>query len=197
MHTTSAELGQQLERQRQSLRLLARLQLDPRLRAKLDPSDLVQQTLLNAWKAIDQFRGGTTAELAAWLRRILANNLAQELRKFSRPGRNLDLEQTLGAGVERSSLCLEKLLCDQGPAPDRAAERGEQILALAAALDQLPADQGSALEMRYFDDLSVVEIGKIMNRSAKSVAGLLFRGVQKLRALLTAGAGGNNDDPSF
>ncbi len=57
-----------VERFRSYLLLLARAELSPRLAVKLDPSDVVQQTLLQAWRNIGQFRGGTDDELAAWLR---------------------------------------------------------------------------------------------------------------------------------
>jgi DNA-directed RNA polymerase specialized sigma24 family protein len=65
-----------LESFREYLRLLARMNMDPRLQARIDPSDLAQQTLLKAHERQDQFRGKTDAERAAWLRTILANQVA-------------------------------------------------------------------------------------------------------------------------
>src|SRR5918999_6459314 len=62
-------LGALLERYRPYLALLARLQIDRRLRGKADPADLVQETFLEAHRGFPRFRGETEAELAAWLRR--------------------------------------------------------------------------------------------------------------------------------
>ena len=97
-----------LERYADYLRLLARLQIDPRLRSKLDPSDMVQQTLLVAYEKLSQFRGQSHAELAAWLRTILARTLAQATRRFVR--HRAERAGSLETAIEQSSARLESWL---------------------------------------------------------------------------------------
>ncbi len=175
-----------LEEYRDYLRFLARLQIDPRLQAKLDPSDVVQETLLNAHEKRATFRGTTEAEMAAWLRAILANNLAQTLRRFGRQRRDADLEVSLSAGVEQSSARLEQWLAADQSSPSQQAERNEQLMALARALEQLPKDQRTALEQRHLLGRSVAEICREMGRSEAAVAGLLRRGLKSLRGSLSS-----------
>lgn len=166
---------------RDYLLLLARWQLDPRLRGKLDPSDVVQQTLVKAYQNRGQFRGRSTGEEAGWLRRILTNTLIDAVRKFQRElDREYDLEQAIG----ESSARLEAWLAAEQSSPSEIAQRHEQLLALARALARLPEDQRTAVELHHLRDASVAEIAVQMGRTEASVAGLLRRGLHNLRGLL-------------
>jgi RNA polymerase sigma-70 factor (ECF subfamily) len=185
MMTEAAEgKGGPLERYRDYLRLLARLHLDPRVQGKLDPSDVVQETLLKAHQALGQFRWQGEGEMAAWLRTILANTLADTVRRYGTAARDVHLERSLQAGLEESSSRLESWLAAEEPSPSEQFQRQEQLLRLAAALVQLPDDQRQAIELRHLKSASLEEIAQQMGRSKGAAAKLLFRGVQTLRALL-------------
>jgi RNA polymerase sigma-70 factor (ECF subfamily) len=161
------------------------LQVPGRLQGKLDPSDLVQQTLLQAYQALEQFRGQTTAEFAAWLRQILARTLANAVRDFSRARRDVALERSLEAAIEDSSHKLENWLASSQATPGELAERNEQTLSLATALTQLADDQREALLLRHYEALSLQEISDRLGRSKPAVASLLRRGLQHLRTLVS------------
>jgi RNA polymerase sigma-70 factor (ECF subfamily) len=170
-----------VEDYRDYLHLLARLQLDPRLAGKVDPSDVVQQTLVKAHQNRAQFRGQTAAEQAGWLRRILANTLIDTARKF---GREVDLEQALEPQVHASSARLEAWLAADQSSPSEAALRQERLLHVARALGQLPEDQRLAIELHHLRDQPVADIATALGRTEASIAGLLRRGLKRLRELL-------------
>jgi RNA polymerase sigma-70 factor (ECF subfamily) len=178
------EADRSLEPFRAYLRLLARLQLAPQLRGKLDPSDVVQQTLLQAHQAINQFRGQSAAELAGWLRQILVRNLAQALREFGRAKRDLSRVESLQGAVDASSARLEAWLAAEQSSPSQRAQQNEQALLLAQALEQLPDAQRDALVMQHWQGLSLAEIGEQLDRSPEAVAGLSKRGLKQLRHLM-------------
>jgi RNA polymerase sigma-70 factor (ECF subfamily) len=175
-----------LERCREYLRLLARLQLDPRLHGKLDASDVVQQTLLSAHENRGQFRGRTEAEFIGWLRQILANHLAGAIRRFGAGMRDVKRERSLDAGLEESAARLDVWLAADHSSPSQQAMRHEMHLRLADALGRLPDDQRLAIELHHLNGRSVAEAAAEMGRTKMAVVGLLFRGLKKLRRLMEA-----------
>jgi RNA polymerase sigma-70 factor (ECF subfamily) len=173
------------ERYRPLLRLQARqLQLTPRFERRFDSSDLVQETLLRAHRARGQFRGQGEAELLAWLHEILLHVAADEVRKATAQKRDVALEQSLEALAVDSSARWEKYLADRAPSPAARAERHEELLRLAEAVERLPNDQRDAVILRDVMGLPLVEVAARMRRGERSVAGLLHRGHESLRQMV-------------
>jgi RNA polymerase sigma-70 factor (ECF subfamily) len=178
MGDDAEELVRRLETFRNYLLLLARARLDDRLRSKLDPADLVQQTLTRALERREQFRGASDEQRAAWLRTLLAHTLVDALRKHVRPdGSELSLE----AAIEQSSARLEAFLAADQTSPSCRAEKQERLVRLADALAALPEDQRRAIELKHLQGLPLTDVARQMNRTGPSVAGLLQRGMRALR----------------
>jgi RNA polymerase sigma-70 factor (ECF subfamily) len=175
--------GDDLERYRAYLQLLARLRLDSRLRTKLDPSDVVQQTLLEAHQARASFTGDGSG-LAAWLRQILARNLANALRDYRRARRDVAREQPLDAALDDSCARAEASLAAEQSSPSADAQRQEDAVRLAAALERLPEEQREAVALRHLEGRPLADISRHLGKSPSAVAGLLHRGLKRLRELL-------------
>jgi RNA polymerase sigma-70 factor (ECF subfamily) len=171
-----------LESYREYLRLLARMNIDPRIRGRIDSSDLVQQTLLKAHEKRDQFRGKTDAEQAAWLRAILANQIADALRRLGRQGgtRQRSLEEAL----EQSSARLDAWLAAERSSPSQRFIRQERLIEMAGWIASLPEDQRNAVELRHLQGLSVPAAACRMGKSPGAVASLLYRAMKQLRKLM-------------
>jgi len=172
------------ERFRAYLLVLAQKQLGGGLRAKLSASDLVQQTLFDAHRRRDQFRGSGPAQMAAWLRRVLACNLADALRGLGREKRDAARERSLEAALDESSARLEAWLAAEQPSPSEQAVRNECLLRLADGLAALPEAQREAIVLHYWQGQSLAVVAAELGRTPAAVAGLLQRGLKTLRTLL-------------
>jgi RNA polymerase sigma-70 factor (ECF subfamily) len=178
-----------LERFRAYLSLLARMQLDASLQGKVDLSGVVQQTLLEAHQAMDQLQQWDEPRQLAWLRRALANNLTDEVRKLGTVARDVGRERSLEAELEQSSVRLETWLASEESSPPQRAMRNEQLLHLAEALERLPDDQRKAVEMHHLQGRPLSEVAEVLGRKKGAVATLLFRGMTRLRKELGADQG--------
>jgi RNA polymerase sigma-70 factor (ECF subfamily) len=181
--------GRILKQFREYLALLARLHLNQQLQGKIDLSGVLQQTLLDAHQAGDKLQQMTKAQQTAWLRRALANNLADEIRKLTTGKRNVAQERSLQDALEQSSACIQGWLAAEQSSPSDAVLREERALHLADALARLPDNQRRAVELRHLKGLSVAAVAEELDCTKPAVIGLLNRGVKKLRELLRDEAG--------
>lgn len=180
-------LDRLLESYRNYLRLVARAGIDPALRAKADPSDLVQEALLKAHQHFDQFRGQTEPELASWLRQILARNLADLARRYRATGtRGVTREHSLEDLFQPSSRALGALMAPDGHSPSESAQRRELGVVLADALAELSADYLEVIVLRTLEDRGWDEVARAMGRSPDAVRVLWARALKKLRPLIEA-----------
>jgi RNA polymerase sigma-70 factor (ECF subfamily) len=186
MNHEPAPRNRSLEQFRSYLLLLARMQLDPGPGHRIDPSDVVQQTLLEAHAKAAQFHGDDSA-LAAWLRQALVNNLRDARRALRRDKRDVRREQPLAEAVEQSSVRLEGMLAAAQSSPSEQAARSEDLLRLAEALTHLPEGQREAIVLHHLQGCSLSDTARRLARTDAAVAGLLHRGLKKLRELMTSG----------
>jgi len=181
--------GRLLEQYRGYLLMLSHRYLSQRLRRRIDPSDLVQLTFLEASNDLSSFRGKTPAEFSGWLRGILRNNVATAVtRHVTTQKRSLarEVDGNPSARDDSGGGAWIQQLPGSTTSPSGVAIRGEATFALLSALHQLPETQAEAIRLRYMESLPLAEIVERMGKSDTAVAGLLKRGLQKLRTLLDA-----------
>jgi DNA-directed RNA polymerase specialized sigma24 family protein len=122
----NGDLGRHLDGFREYLHLLARLQLRANLAGKIDLSGVVQQTLLEAYQAGEGFPPGD-AQQVVWLRRALANNLTEEIRRLKSRGKKRVAEESLERALEASSARVEAWLAREESTPGCQAVHHEQL----------------------------------------------------------------------
>ncbi|MDX1929555.1 MAG: sigma-70 family RNA polymerase sigma factor [Pirellulaceae bacterium] len=173
-----------LERYRGYLKLLAQMQLSPKLQVKEDASDIVQQVMLTACTDLCQFNGQTERELKAWLTKIALNVIAGRGRHYSRQRRDIAREEPLAMSLEQSSAVLHRSLIGNEPSPSEGAIASEEVERLTDALMQLSEAERTAIVLKHLHGLTLEEIAERLGCSSNSVGGLLNKGLHKLRSYL-------------
>lgn len=176
--------GRLLEHYRHYLRIMARALIGGALKARLDESDLVQETYVKAHRDFDAFAGSTEAELVAWLRQILVRNLANEAKRHRAGVRDYRREGSLEAMLDRSSVAVQGALAAPGASPSAAAGRREQAVLLADALGRLPDDYREVFILRNLEHVPVDQIAARMGRSTNAIHKLWARAMLALREQL-------------
>jgi RNA polymerase sigma-70 factor (ECF subfamily) len=184
--------GRLFETFRRHLLVVAHRELPHTLRGKVGPSDVVQDTAVDAQRNFPGFRGSTSEECFAWLRSILRNNVVDAIRRY-------ETSQKRAAGREISLASDDgrrqgaKLELPHG-LPDGSAMRREDAFALATIMTRLSEDHQSVLRLRYWEGLSFPEIGTRLCRSPDAVRKLWYRAVERLQAEMNADAARGNAD---
>lgn len=180
------EFGKRIDNFRSYLNLMARMQMDRRLQSKMDASDLVQQTMLQAHRAQNNYEGSSDKQLAGWLRQILARNVYHATRDFQRDKRDIRNERSIENAMDNSAARVEAWLKSDQTSPDAKAAKNEQVLMLAGSLDALDEAKRTAVELHYLQGWKLVEIAEHMERSVSGVAGLVHRGLKELKQIMAS-----------
>ncbi|HEY2412729.1 MAG TPA: sigma-70 family RNA polymerase sigma factor [Pirellulaceae bacterium] len=172
-----------LEHLRPYLCVLARMHLDRRLWTKLDPEDLVQATFQEALAHLDQFAGNGSLELKGWLRQMLLHNIWDAVRHFKQQKCDCSLEQSL----DHSSVRLMQTLAADQSSPSQRASHNEELRRLAEALLQLTDEQQEAVILHHLHGMKLAEVAAQLERGIEAAAGLVHRGLIKLKQILNDG----------
>ena len=178
-----AALDRLLGMYRSYLQVMARSQIGRDLQVRLAPSDLVQETLLEAYRDFAQFVGSSERELVNWLRRILVSNLADQVKRHRASKRDVRRQEPLERLLDRSSLSAEQALAagfGSQSSPSKHAARRESVVLLANALAQLPDDYQEVVILRHLTGLQFSEIATRMGRSSGAVRMLWARALERL-----------------
>jgi RNA polymerase sigma-70 factor (ECF subfamily) len=180
-----AALGRLLERYRNYVGLLVRLQVGRRLKSKVDVEDLLQEIWLEIHRKIALFRGGSEREFLTWVRRLIGSILANQVRHYlGTKQRDLRLERALADDLDHSSLAMNQSLVAAQSSPSQQAVRREQAVILSDALQSLPDDYREVIILRQLEGLSFPDVARRMGRTEDSVKNVWLRALARLRHML-------------
>jgi RNA polymerase sigma-70 factor (subfamily 1) len=177
-------IGQAMKEFRAYLETLTDIQIDPRLRCKFGLSDIVQNTLLDAWRDLERIQTFDAEGRKRWLRKMLMNNLLDEIARWRSVRRDYRLEQPLRAAADESSSRLQCWLIAEDVPPSGQLAKQEEALRLVEALSKLDARQREALILQRYHGCKLEQIAEHLGCTTGAVAGLHARGLKELRKLL-------------
>jgi len=173
-------LGHVLEACRHYLLSVAGEELDPHLQAKGGASDVVQQTFLEAQQDFGRFQGATEVELLAWLRRLLKHNIGDFTRRYRATGKR-EASREISLQADTPSAASGPPLAADTPTPSQHLMARERIEQLQDALGRLPEEYRQVINLRYQEERSFEEIGRLMERTPNGARKLWLRAVERLR----------------
>ena len=179
--TMTSQQSDLLENFRPYLMLLAQAHLDPRHQRRIDASDIVQQTMMEAHQHFEDYRGQSENELMGWLRKVLMHNIVDAVRAMGRAKRDFRRERSIEAAVDDSFSRAEQWLAADQSTPSQRLMKHERLVAMSAAIQSLPDDQREAVVLHHLQGKSLKELAAHFERSESAAASLLYRGIKAMR----------------
>jgi RNA polymerase sigma-70 factor (ECF subfamily) len=158
--------------------------MEPRLAARVSPSDVVQETMITAAKELDSYAKSRPMPFYPWLRRLAWNRLMDLQRRHLRQKRAVGREEQAVPMTDQSLFELAKRLVGPGPSPSRAAVTRERREQLRAALDELEPTQREVLLLKYVEDMTLAEAAAVLDITVDAAKMRHLRAIQRLRVVL-------------
>ena len=178
-------LGELLSVYRGYLLGIAVARLDVRVRARCNPSDVVQETMLEAFRDFHQFRGGLEREFLAWIRQILANNLARAVQThLLTEKRDMRREQQIDPHSSSNASRIQRQpnwFADRGASPSSMMQKSEQLSVVLDRMSHLPSHYRDVLVLRHIEELSFDEVAARLGKSSGAVRMIWLRALETLR----------------
>lgn len=196
------QLGELLQSYQNYLTLLARAQIGRRLQARISPSDVVQETVMDAVRDFAQFHGSSEREFLSWLRQILINNLMrcveQHVKAAKRDVRCEISLQQLARKVDQTATHIDRFVLTANQSPSAVASRRELAVVIADQLAKLPDHYRDVIVLRNLEGLSFEDVATEMDRTVGAVRMLWLRAIDRFRTLIEAtGIAADIDIPPY
>jgi RNA polymerase sigma-70 factor (ECF subfamily) len=184
MNKASDPVNQALGEFRAYLETLTFVQIDPRLLSEFSMSDIIQNTLLEAWRDLERIEALDADGRKRWLRKMLVHNLIEQIERCKAKKRDFRLKQSLEAAADESSYRLRGWLVAEDSSPGERLARQEETLRLLEALSKLDSRQREALILQQYHHWTLAQIAEHLGCTTGAVAGLHARGLKELRHYL-------------
>lgn len=180
---------------RDYLHFIARAEVESWLRVKVDASDVVQQTMLEAHRDFERFSGDSEKEWLGWLRRILSHNVADFVRHYRGTAKRQQRREVpiRRAGSEIIGQAGVQEPAGRGGTPSQELIRLDDELCVAAAIAEMPKDYREVIMLRNFQRLQFSEIAEQMDRSRPAVQMLWMRAIKRLQVAIEDPNGDDGD----
>ncbi len=182
---------QLLLRHRERLRRMVVSMLNPRLSARIDPSDVLQEAFAKAAQRLPDYLRAQPVAFYPWLRQIVKERLIDIHRRHIHAGRrSINKETRFDVYLsDTSAMLLADRLISRDPSPSAAANQQEMIGLVKTAMEKLSTEDRELLAMRFIEQLSVAEISQVLSVSRVTARSRLRQAIECLGRLVFHGSG--------